>query len=115
VSYEIASQTGKWSSFFNESGEARYNFKSILQRLRFIEEQNATIDEYLAECGQSHRTVYYEDLIAEPEATVRGLAGADIEIRPLTFDTVKKQAGVINQEWIERFSRKYSGSRTGRN
>lgn len=111
VSYEIASQTGKWSSLFDGSGEAKYNFKAIRKRLRFIEEQNAAIDAYLAECGQSHHTIFYEDLIAESEATVRQLAGADIDIPPLQLGAMRKQAGEVNQDWIDRFSRKYSGSR----
>jgi len=115
VSYEIASQTGKWSSLFEGSGEAKYNFKSIRKRLRFIEEQNAAICAYLADCGQSHHTIYYEDLIGEPEATVRGLANADIEVPRLQFDAMRKQADKVNQDWIERFSSEYSSSRGRRN
>jgi LPS sulfotransferase NodH len=108
VSYEIASQTGKWSSFFEGSGEAKYNFKSIRKRLRFIEEQDAAIRVYLAECGKPYHTVYYEDLVSEPEVTVKAIAGAGIEIPALQSDAMKKQAGKTNQDWIERFARKYS-------
>jgi hypothetical protein len=54
-------------------------------------------------------------LIGEPEATVKGLASADIEVPRLQFDAMRKQADKVNQDWIERFSSKYSGSRGGRN
>lgn len=115
VSYEIASQTGQWSSFFKGSGEARYNFRSVKKRLRFIEEQNATIHAYLAERGEPCHTIYYEDLIGKPETMLKTIAGADIEVPPLRSDALKKQAGKMNQDWIERFSARYSGNqRRGR-
>ena len=110
VSYEIASQTGQWSSFFEGSGEARYNFRSVKKRLRFIEEQNAAIQAYLAERVEPCHTIYYEDLIAAPAATLQAIAGADIEVPPLRSEALKKQAGSINQDWVERFSARYSGN-----
>jgi LPS sulfotransferase NodH len=114
VSYEIASQTGKWSSFYEGSGEAKYSYRGIKKRLRFIEEQNDEIRAYLAEKDQPYQSIYYEDLIAEPETTVRGLAGDIVEIPPLHFDTMTKQAGKVNQAWIERFSKRYPVSGSGR-
>jgi LPS sulfotransferase NodH len=101
VSYEIASQTGKWSSHFNSDYEAKYNFQSISNKLNRIKNQNTLISAYLYNKGCDFTSLSYEKLSSEK---VLVLKKNGIEIRKNQDKTIQKQSSSINNEWKKQFS-----------
>ena len=71
ISYEIASQTGKWSSHFDSFGEAKYNFSGINGRLKSFGEQNNIIKAFIKYKNINCKTISYEELISQPEKTLK--------------------------------------------
>ena len=104
VSYHVASQTLQWSSEFQRTATPTYSFAEILERLQRIEAQNALIQAFLIARGLDCLTVYYEDLVAETEATLRRIP-ALASVAPLrTESTLQRQAGEQSREWARRFA-----------
>ncbi len=107
VSYELATQTGQWSSHFSQTGNACYTFSGIKKRLAMINEQNAIIRTYLKSRKLDHEILYYEDLLENPVAKLKELL-PDLPLEGLNIESaLKRQSSAINNEWIERFSSEY--------
>ena len=73
-----------------------------------IDRAYEAIHRFLALTGKSYRTVYYEDICADPEAFVRDTC-ADMDLpMPATFDAevrLEVLRDELSAEWIERFKR----------
>jgi LPS sulfotransferase NodH len=108
VSYELAMQTGAWSSHFESSGSPQYSFASIKSRLRHINKQNDLISCFVNARELPCSVVYYEDLVRDPAFVLKDIVGGSsqngLEAR------LKKQADSLNQEWIRSFSVEYSST-----
>lgn len=105
VSYEIALQTGKWSSNFSSHSEANYNFSAIKQKLERIHQQNDLIKSYIKLNRLNCTTVYYEDLVNEPKAILKNLLPAYIYKDLVVESNLKRQSSSMNEEWILQFSK----------
>ncbi len=105
VSYEIASQTGQWSSYFNKTRDPDYNCDNILRRLRFLQGADRTIRRYLWRRGQFMRPLLYEDIVSDHNLVLKA-AGSDARVsRP---PAILKQGGTVNAEMIARFRQDHS-------
>lgn len=105
VSYEIASQTKRWSSNFDGNGETKYNFRQILKKLRRIDAQNTRIRAFLLVNQLPYKAVSYEELTKDGLNTVASIL--PIRWRPPNLTGLKKQATAINEDWRRRFATDY--------
>ncbi|MEM5498168.1 Stf0 family sulfotransferase [Paraglaciecola mesophila] len=104
VSYDIADQTGKWSSFFSSLNKPKYNFWLILEKLERIKAQNALILAFLNKSKSKYTLLTYEELVSNNDIVINDLV---IPIAKDDSKTIKKQSTNINDEWIKRFSEDY--------
>jgi LPS sulfotransferase NodH len=104
VSYEIASQTGKWSNQFASGRKPVYRYDSILDRLRRIQECNCIARAFMSTIEGEMKTIYYEDLVEDPEGVLRAIPCFGRVGSPVVNSTFSKQAGHQNKDWSRRFS-----------
>ncbi len=108
VSYDKASQTNGWSTYFNKAKPPSYCFNSIIDKLDRIEDQNTAIRCFLT--GKKFFGLFYEDFIFNPSYEI-ARAGLIEEPETLSFQpSIKKQNDGINSKWIERFSGDFQDS-----
>ena len=108
VSYEIAAQTGKWSSHFQAGNDATYSFEAIRKRIQIIEEQELKISSYLQSREASCATIYYEELIEDPEAVLGPILTTTLGSLALPKSDLSPQASQINLDWAQRFAKQVS-------
>jgi LPS sulfotransferase NodH len=104
VSYYRASRTREWSSEFLRGEVASYDFAAIENRLRRIQDQNSLIQAFLRARGFAYETIYYEDVVAHTEATLRRIPGVSNDQALNTSTTLRRQAVAQNREWVDRFA-----------
>ncbi|MBB4284621.1 Stf0 family sulfotransferase [Roseospira goensis] len=75
VSYHIARTTGAWSAHFEATAPASYSFEGIDTALRNIVQWTTWAEAFLKARTADARTVWYEDLVADPAAVLRSLPG----------------------------------------
>jgi LPS sulfotransferase NodH len=107
ISYEIAIQTGKWSSFFNSNIEPEYSYKGIENKLHRINEQNNLIKSYIQSNKIDCMTLHYEDLAKNPISELSKIFSSSILDNVSAETSLKKQSSSINNKWLETFSREY--------
>ncbi len=107
ISYEMAIQTGKWSSHFRSDVIPGYSFKAIKNKLDRIYHQNNLISAYIKMHGIDCQTMFYEDLVSSPKAQLeRILPQSYIDHISINSD-LKKQSSSLNQEWLGLFAEEY--------
>lgn len=107
VSFEIAAQTGQWTSDFNIQGDPDYNYDGIRGKLERIQCQNALIRAFLTTCNASCQTIAYEDLVQEPGKILRTMPCITRD-QPLEIESgLRKQSAKRNKEWMQRFATEY--------
>ncbi len=111
VSFEIARQTGLWS----QTGEdpplrprrPRFDRAAIAARLREIEDAEGTWRSLFSTAGVEPVHVWYEELADDYEGTARRvLAEVGVEVPPdlrLRPRSLTRQAGGVNERWVDRF------------
>jgi len=120
VSMEIAHQTRRWAHRPQPPRrEATYDHHSISKRLDAINRQMAGWATWFDERGIVPLTVWYEDLVADPDAVLAevlaridppGLSGSATERRDVRRPRPERQADHVNAEWIARFRAETSRS-----
>lgn len=111
VSYEIAMQTGQWSSHFDEFSEPRYDFEKIYHRLETINKENALIHSYLKLHDYNCERIVYEQFAEEPLPFVREIIPESL-IKNFNISTsMARQSSARNREWIKAFSKQFVLSR----
>jgi LPS sulfotransferase NodH len=65
ISYEIAEQTGQWTSFFQKDAEPIYNFASISAKVKNINDGKFFINTYIENNKLKCTDIYYEDLLGD--------------------------------------------------
>ena len=111
VSMAKALQTDQWSSQWRGSPRPmlRYDRELIAKSMSEVELQDARWLRWFELHNITPFQVTYEDLIADPAATVRSvverLGVQDDEPDDLKIPEIEKQGDDTNQEWIERFVR----------
>lgn len=120
VSYSIAQQTKAWTSKHeSEVNSSHYDEAQILQFVERIATSNAHMEALLSLVDAPVCEIYYEDLIAAPQKTIRqvysdlglteelGLAPEDIKIK-LAKVPLKKQGNQLNAEYCRAVRRSFS-------
>ncbi|WP_321504317.1 Stf0 family sulfotransferase [Breoghania sp.] len=110
VSFSIAYQTQKWSSRQRATGTAKYNYKNIAQILNNINLANSSISSICSIFSLQRISVFYEDLVAQPEKEVKRIsASLGVELTDWTpaAPKIEKQADDLNREFRERFAAEY--------
>lgn len=110
VSYELASQTGQWSSYFDSCSDAVYSYSGIENKLERILRQTALINAYIHTHARSCKTIYYEDLVENAEVILKSIIPSCICGNILVESEFEKQSRRINADWSERFSYEYCDS-----
>lgn len=106
VSLSIANQTQKWSSRQVGTGITPvYDPKSIIKIMHSIERSNALMLRFCEAIGISYTTLYYENLLREPNASVQqALFDIDIACKALSLaePTIQRQSNHINDDFTCR-------------
>lgn len=113
VSLFLAEQTGHWFAYVDSQPgamELAYDGAALRRCLDLLREGEAILDHYLVDAGERLTVVEYEQLVREPERTLRALAAdcghalaADCPVElPILFH---KQGSSINVAFAERFRR----------
>jgi LPS sulfotransferase NodH len=108
ISQSIAVQTGEWRRGDLSTMNAEYEFQSILDALIYHDQVYRFWSAQLQQTQRQGLMIVYENLIADPERSVRQVAdylGVAIDSAALIADLppVEKQATSRNAEWRERF------------
>ncbi|MBZ2169156.1 Stf0 family sulfotransferase [Marinobacter sp. F4216] len=107
VSYEIATQTGGWSSEFQARAEPVYSFKSIKYRINSIKQQDIFSDIFVSSINVPVIEVVYEELVKSPREVLSFFLPKEyldnVELKP----SLEKQASSLNRKWIDRFTQEY--------
>ena len=107
ISWVIAQQSAAWISFHAASEEPTYNFAAIENALQVIDAQTGTWKQFFADQAIEPLTVIYEDLVADPDATVdRVLAHCGVDRDPAharPTSQPRQQASARNHEWAHRY------------
>ncbi len=120
VSMAKALQTDQWSSQWRGSPRPllRYDRELIAKSMSEVELQDARWLRWFELHNITPFRVTYEDLIADPAASVRSvverLGVQDDEPDDLNIPAIEKQGDDTNQEWIERFVREARADAEGR-
>ena len=108
VSLAIAQQTKSWLSVMPaKPGELHYKPMEILGHLERIEAEYRCWRLYFAERGITPFRIVYEDLVADPLATLNALLlsfGAE-PVPGLPPISIQRQATQVNQDWRRRYAR----------
>jgi LPS sulfotransferase NodH len=107
VSYEIAHQTGQWSSRFPSPAKAAYDFEAVRRRLRSIQEQEVKIQSYLLGLGVDCSRFFYEELVSEPRRVLGAVLPESAAPVSLQDSGMNPQSGKQNREWAKRFAEDY--------
>jgi glycosyltransferase involved in cell wall biosynthesis len=100
VSLSVARQTGQWSSLFRAWGEATYD-RGLMQRaLRSIHAEEDLISAYLHARGIACETIYYEDVVRDPESALRSALGVAVSETIRNGIALRPQGGSRNDAWV---------------
>lgn len=113
ISWARARQTGRFRSTEAAQNSPRYDGAAIAEALEKIMLENLAWDIWLARNGLSFLSLTYEELLANPRASLVKVAHlVDAEI---TFEStsgpnsgLEIQRDTVNTEWRERFLSQYS-------
>lgn len=119
VSWWKAILTGEWHRTANNERpydpntiRDRYDFAAIRHLLIESTLREAATQDFLKAGGLIPLTLVYEDLIADPEGTIRKvITYLGIADQPFTFSppSLKKMADELTEEWVERFRKEVQG------
>ncbi|WP_319773952.1 Stf0 family sulfotransferase [Breoghania sp.] len=107
VSFSIAYQTQQWTSRQRSKGKAKYSYKNIAKLVNQINQANNSIASICSVFSLQRTSVFYEDLIAQPEREVKRVsASLGFEVTDWTPPppSIDKQANELNREFRERFA-----------
>lgn len=106
VSYEIARQTGKWSSDFSERTVPQYDFQGVRKAVNQIEEQNRLLERFCERQQFDPYRLTYEDLIEHSEAvTSRLTTWLDAPIPLTPRSSIFQQGSHENERWKLQYLR----------
>lgn len=101
ISFEIATQTGEWNSYFEKSSEPDYDFSSISAKVKSINNGNFYIKAYIEKNKLDCVEIIYEDLLCDTKNVVSNIFP---DIQSFNIESgIKKQANEVNQEWRIRY------------
>lgn len=109
ISLEIATRTGKWTSYMQPSGvvaEADFDRNRLETIIRNIAQEQQLFRLFFAINGLDHFQVNYEQLTSHTSTAMRMLCDwLGIEVPPNCFERTgtQRQADVLNTAWRNKF------------
>ncbi len=107
ISYEIASQTGKWSSEFQTGVTPVYSFDNIKSKINAIKQQEILTDIFATSLSENVIELVYEDFILDPIAALSSIIPEEPLKTLLIEPSLKKQSSNLNKAWIDRFTQEF--------
>ena len=107
ISYEMAIQTGKWSSHFKTDITPEYSFKGIKNKLARLSHQNNLISTYIIKNNLKCEAVSYENLVKAPKEQLKQILPQSLLDDISTESNLKKQSSSLNEEWLNTFCEEY--------
>lgn len=111
VSFVIASQTRRWESFAEGTGQvAEYSFEQIRRKVEALSLQNAAINAFFSVLGVEPCRVFYEEFCLDPLAATEqlasrlGMPGAQVDTGALRR---RKQRDDTNAAFCREFREEY--------
>lgn len=109
ISRTIAQQTGVWISGQPERAQPHYDAERIAANLRALSRQHEQWSLAFATTGTPYLNIEYEDLVADPAATITRIAEyCDVPVADLQMPEaapLKPQTRSVSAEWAERYAR----------
>ena len=102
ISYEIASQTGQWSSHFERAIDPIYDYKKIKNKLERIEKQTRTNLAFIEQNSYPSLDIFYEDFKNSPDE-IRKFLGFKCDAEE-EGNQISKQSSKINDQWLTMLS-----------
>ena len=109
ISYEIARQTGQWTSETTvevDIADLVYSRQGVIDAMDGFAGDNREFDRFFGRNGILPTHVVYEHLLAEPQAAVRASGRAtglpDLAMDPARIG-VRRQSGALNAHWRELY------------
>jgi hypothetical protein len=102
ISYEIASQTGQWSSYYERSIDPVYDYCKLKNRLERIEHQTRINLAFIEKNGSPSFDVFYEEFKNSSEK-IRNFLGFKCASEEVS-NTMSKQSSKINDQWLIKLS-----------
>jgi LPS sulfotransferase NodH len=118
ISYDRAAQTNVWWNIDGATpapaAQEHFDFKSITERLKTIEDCDAAWQEFFPKYGIAPLVVWYEDFVASYGATVESVAtflGHEIG-QPLQLPEprMRQQADALTDQWVKQYQDRLSTS-----
>jgi LPS sulfotransferase NodH len=110
ISYEIASQTGKWGSKESASRRPVYDADAIERRMVNIAQQNMAWTLFFAKHRVEKVDVFYEEFIKDKEKCINDIGNKiapefklELPERKPKPSELHIQRNVVNDDWRERF------------
>jgi len=107
ISYEIASQTGQWSSHFKSAIEPVYDYDKLKKKLDRVDHQTRTNLAFIDQEKHQNIDVFYEDLKRDSKK-IRDFLGVRHDGGDQR-NQMSKQSNEINREWLNRLSKDLLG------
>lgn len=112
VSWEVARQSGAWTSEQEATGEPRYDFAAIDARIDAITHENALFRQFFAKNGLGFSHVLYEHLVDDVEGTIARI-GRDLGMDGLSPSPeavrLERQASDLNRQFAEHYQEQRIG------
>jgi trehalose 2-sulfotransferase len=109
VSWARAEQTGYWQEGDVATAEPHLDLDQVDHLVRTIRDHDAGWSAWFAEQAVRPHVVTYEDLVEDPDATVRGLLGR-LGIEPPPYwvagSSVTRQGDGVNDDWVRRYDQR---------
>lgn len=111
VSYCRAQQSGVWRRYHGDEpepeGDAAFDYGAVHAQVQALTLREVRWQTFFSELSARPHTVVYEDLVGEPEATVRGIL-AFLELEPppgwsLPRLGMERLADETSKRWAERY------------
>lgn len=107
ISHVIAIQTRAWTSLVSPDITPAYSKEAIKHKIKDISIKESCWRMFFARNGISPLTLWYEDLIIQPQDIILKIAAfVDVEVDPKDIKTnvyTHKQHTSLNDEWKEKF------------
>ncbi|GGP61036.1 hypothetical protein GCM10009409_28660 [Shewanella saliphila] len=107
VSYEIASQTEKWSSKFKTDVTPVYSFDKIKSKIKAIKQQEIITDVFVSSLNENVIEIVYEDFITNPSEVLYSVIPEELLKKVIVEPSIKKQSSNLNKLWIDQFNQEF--------
>ena len=107
ISYEIAHQTGSWSSHYLQKSEPEYDYEKIVDKIKRIQEGNLDISLFFQAHKLDYQALLYENISENANLIHQCLSSIGAPMVGVQKTKLKKQSKTINNEWAKLFLKEF--------